>query len=68
MKQIVIDGIEYVPLGTVVSAECMKALSKAYTIAFGWGIYDPCCEDGRKQFKEIWDHLNQANKELQFTK
>jgi hypothetical protein len=29
MKQIVIDGIEYVPLGTVVSAECMKALFKS---------------------------------------
>lgn len=66
MNIVIIDGVEYVPKTTIVSQAALTALSKAYSLAFGNGVYDPCCKFGGKAMREIWDLLHTVNEELCF--
>ena len=69
-KSVVIDGVEYVPKGTVMSDAALRSLSEAYSIAWTNGYYDPVSNHPAwtKTVRDISDHLTEANKELRFKK
>jgi hypothetical protein len=69
VKQVVIDGVEYVPKQAAIAKETLDALADAYALAFGWSVYDPIADTSdHKALREVYDLLSKANDELGFRK
>ena len=66
-KGVYIDGMEYVPRNTVISAASLKNLAEVYSISWCNGRYDPVDHSASTKFlAEISDLIMEVNQELHF--
>ena len=68
MKKVIIDGIEYIPRNTVISAHAMKLLHDIYMHLYIEAYYDPTNKFTQEYAKPLADKMTELNKELGFKK
>jgi hypothetical protein len=66
VEQVIIDGKEYVPKGTVISKECLQALSALYSRVWPEAYYDARNESTEKFARDLCPYLELLNEELRF--
>jgi hypothetical protein len=68
MREIIIDGVEYVPKATIIPEECLKAFGEIYGLVWTEACYDPYNEQTRKFAKKVWPHVLLINEALKIRK